>query len=241
MIFFLIPVHNEAANLKNLHGELSSWPSNERVHYVFSDDGSTDGSGKMISELFDGKTCTVLGDGINRGPGAAFNTGFEWILKNSTPQDRVVTLEADCTSDLGILNIMLMLNEAGYDLVLSSVYAQGGGFDKTSFFRKFVSAVANFTFRFLFDVKILTLSSFYRVYSVALLKRIQEKYSRMITERGFVCMLEILVRSIYCNAKIIEVPTQLHSSKRIGSSNMKVVKTTFQYCRFLARAKSGRG
>ena len=238
MIFFLIPVYNEASNLNNLYRELTSWPNTEDVHYVFSDDGSTDYSTKLIAELFIDKTFTILGDGLNRGPGTAFNTGFEWILKNSSPHDKVVTLEADCTSDLSILNVMLTLHGLGYDLVLSSVYAQGGGFDKTSFLRKVISAVANFMFRFLFDVKVLTLSSFYRIYSVALLRRIQDRFGNIITEPGFVCMLEILVRSIHCDAKIIEVPMQLHSSKRIGPSNMKVLKTTLHYFRFLAKGKA---
>ncbi len=237
MIYFLIPVYNESANLKNLYGELTAWNNTAPVHYVFSDDGSSDKSKEVISELFMGKSFTVLGDGVNRGPGAAFNTGFQWILKNATSEDYVVTLEADCTSDLSILNIMLTLQSSGFDLVLASIYAQGGGFDKTSFFRKFISAMANFIFRFLFDVKVLTLSSFYRVYKVSLLQRIQNKFNGIITEPGFVCMLEILVHSIHCDAKIIEVPMQLHSSKRIGQSNMKVVKTTFEYFRFLIRGK----
>lgn len=237
MIYFLIPVYNEAANLNNLYRELTSWRSAEEVHFVFSDDGSKDASIKAINELFAGQSFTVLGDGINRGPGAAFSAGFEWILKNSSSQDKVVTLEADCTSDLNILKTMLTLNSLGYDLVLSSVYAQGGGFEKTSFVRKFISAVANFMFRFLFDIKVLTLSSFYRVYSVSLLKRVQDKFGSTTTEPGFVCMLEILVRSIQCDAKVIEVPMQLHSSKRIGPSNMKVLKTTLHYFRFLVKGK----
>ena len=237
MIFILIPVYNEAANLGNLHRELMSLALEEEIHFVFSDDGSKDESKKIITSLFEGKYFTILGDGINRGPGAAFNTGFEWILKNSHTEDTVITLEADCTSDLGILPTMVTLQRLGYDLVLASVYAQGGGFDKTSFLRKFVSAVANFTFRFLFDVKVLTLSSFYRIYSVALLRRIQEKYKTIIVEPGFVCMLEILVKAIHCQARIIEVPMQLHSSKRIGKSNMKIVGTTLQYFRFLFKTK----
>src|SRR5436190_7061490 len=102
MIYFLIPVYNEAANLSNLHKELTAWNSSEPVHYVFSDDGSKDHSIEAIKQLFGNKTLTVLGDGSNHGPGAAFNTGFVWILNNAAPDDKVVTLEADCTSDLGI-------------------------------------------------------------------------------------------------------------------------------------------
>ncbi len=235
MVFFLIPVYNEKANLGNLHRELTAWSSSENVHYVFSDDGSTDGSTDLLSELFKGKAFTVLGDGVNRGPGSVFNRGFEWILANSSQQDIVVTLEADCTSDLGILPVMLALNQMGYDLVLASVYAQGGGFGKTSFVRKFVSFGANFIFRFLFDVKVLTLSSFYRVYSVGLLTRIKEKYTSIITEPGFVSMLEILVKAIRSEAKVIEVPMELHSSKRKGPSKMKILSTTLSYFLFLIK------
>ena len=240
MIFILVPVYNEASNLEKLHQELSQHQFDDVVHYVFSDDGSTDDSKKIINSLFEGSRYTVLGDGINRGPGAVFNTGFEWILKNAALHDTVITIEADCTSDLNILPTMLSLNRMGYELVLASVYAQGGGFDKTSFFRKFISATANFIFRFLFDVKVLTLSSFYRVYSVSLLRQIQNKFNAIINETGFVCMLEILVKAIHCHAKVIEVPMVLHSSKRIGKSKMKIVKTTFQYFGFLIRGKKSK-
>lgn len=128
---------------------------------------------------------------------------------------------------------MLALNKMDYDLVLASVYAQGGGFDQTSFYRKFTSAVANFLFRFLFDVQVLTLSSFYRVYAVGLLKKVKAKHPVLIKETGFICMLEILVKSLKCEAKVIEVPMKLHSSKRQGQSKMKVFKTTLQYFKFL--------
>ena len=93
----------------------------------------------------------VLGDGINRGPGYAFNTGFEWVLANSKniESDIVITMEADCTSDIGILPHMLGINKMGYDLVLASVYAQGGGFDSTSFLRKFLSAMSTLIISYL--------------------------------------------------------------------------------------------
>jgi dolichol-phosphate mannosyltransferase len=238
MIFFLIPIFNEERNIANLQSELIALNLSEEVCYVFSDDGSIDGSVKLINELFKDKSATVLGDGINRGPGAAFNVGFEWILKNSqSPNDIVVTLEADCTSDLSILPTMLILNKHGYDLVLASVYAQGGGFDKTSFVRKFISAIANFVFRFIFDVQVLTLSSFYRVYSISLLSRVKQRNGELLSETGFICMVEILMKCIQESARIIEVPMKLNSSKRQGQSKMKVIKTITQYLRFLTRNK----
>jgi dolichol-phosphate mannosyltransferase len=240
MIYILIPIFNEEGNIVNLHRELTSVLTNEEKMYVFSDDGSTDKTVDLLKSHFSNTNFTVLGDGTNHGPGYAFNTGFEWILANSKDieKDIVITMEADCTSDIAILPHMLGINRMGYDLVLSSVYAQGGGFDNTSFIRKFLSAVANLLFRFLFDLKVLTLSSFYRVYSLSLLNKIKKNYPAIITEYGFICMLEILVKAIKQGAKIIEVPMMLKSQKRIGKSKMKVVKTMMAYFRFLLFKKT---
>jgi dolichol-phosphate mannosyltransferase len=130
---------------------------------------------------------------------------------------------------------MLAISSLGYDLVLASVYAQGGGFDKTSFFRRLVSSVANLVFRFLFKLKILTLSSFYRVYHVSLLRKIKEKNTPIIAEKGFICMLEILVKAVECDANVIEVPMILHSQKRVGKSKLKFLKTMLAYVRFLMK------
>lgn len=239
MTYFLIPVFNEEANIVNLWQELNSLKIEGDVFYVFSDDGSSDQGLDLIKSQFAKTKFIILGDGQNRGPGAAFNAGFLWILdQKPVATDVIITMEADCTSDLSILPVMITLNSAGFDLVLASVYAQGGGFDKTSFIRKFVSAVANFLYRFLFDIKVLTLSSFYRVYKVSLLQKIHARFQgKVIEETGFVSMLEILTKAIWCNAKIIEVPMQLQSHKRKGQSKMKIVKTTMHYFQYLFRTK----
>ena len=240
MIYVLIPIFNEEGNVANLHSELSTILPGEEKMFVFSDDGSSDKTIELLKSHFSNTNFTILGDGVNRGPGYAFNTGFEWVLANSKniEKDIVITMEADCTSDIGILPHMLGINKMGYDLVLASVYAQGGGFDSTSFIRKFLSAVANLLFRFLFDLKVLTLSSFYRVYSVSLLQKIKQNYPSIITEYGFICMLEILVKAMKQGAKIIEVPMMLKSKKRVGKSKLKVFKTTMAYFRFLLFKKN---
>jgi hypothetical protein len=88
-----------------------------------------------------------------------------------------------------------------------------------------------------FNIKVQTISSFYRVYSVSLLKKIKTKYGILIKENGFICMLEILTKAIHCEAKIIEVPMVLKSTKRLGKSKMKIVKTTLDYLKFLFKIK----
>lgn len=238
MIYFLIPVYNEEQNIPDLYLQLNNVIPGEEKFIIFSDDGSSDNSLDVINKTFNGTPHIILGDGINRGPGHAFNTGFEWLLANSKNEnDIIVSLEADGTSDLSILPAMVTINRLGYELVLSSVYAQGGGFDNTTFLRRLFSSFANLLYRFLFNVHILTLSSFYRVYSTSLLKRVKQRYPAVIEEHGFICMLEFLIKAIDSKAKIIEVPMVLYSQKRKGDSKMKVLKTMIQYITFLVKTK----
>lgn len=236
-VYFLIPVFNEEKNLASLAADIQNCLPGIKKKYIFSDDGSTDNSRSLLGQLFASQEHTILGDGKNHGPGHAFNSGFEWILKDSvSPNDRVVTLEADNTSDLGILPVMFALSQMNYNLVLASAYAQGGGFDKTSFLRKLLSALANICLRSVFDVKVQTLSSFYRVYHVTLLRSIKEKHKALISEPGFLCMIEMVLKAIRTDSKVIEVPMVVHSSKRQGKSKMKVIRTMFSYVRFLMKS-----
>lgn len=231
--YFLIPVYNERPNIEFLFNAFVRVLDNKKFFFVFVDDGSSDGTSETIDFYFKSMDYKILGDGKNYGPGASFNTGFEWILQHSqSNKDRVITLEGDNTSDLGILDTMLILSNQNYELVLASVYAQGGGFDKTSFIRRFLSSFANLFFRFVFGIKVQTLSSFYRVYAIDLLRNIKLAHPKIIEERGFLCMIEILLKSINCRASIIEVPMILNTSKRKGKSKMKLVKTSFNYLKF---------
>lgn len=235
-IFFLIPVYNESANLNELASNLVSSFPGEKKFFLFVDDCSSDDSVKILNEKFPNKESLVITKDKNEGPGDSFNRGFEWLIEHAENDDIVFTMEADNTSDIHLLNKMLLISQQGFDLVLASVYAQGGGFDKTSFFRRLISSVANIMMRLIFDIKILTLSSFYRTYSMDLIREIKIQYKTIIEEKGFISMLEILIKAIRLNASIIEVPMVLYSHKRKGKSKMKKMKTMMGYLRFMLRS-----
>jgi len=239
MIYILIPIYNEEDNIENLANNLHNLNLAQEIYFVFSDDGSKDNSIALLNKYFKNDKFHVISDGINYGPGHAFNIGIQLILKHSTSaNDIVITLESDNTGDYSLIPIMVANNNLGYDLILASVYAQGGGFQKTSFFRKLISFLANMFFRAVFDIKVLTLSSFYRCYDINLLKRLESKYSEhIIEETGFICMLEILLKAIKVDAKVLELPMQLKSDNRNGKSKMKIFKTSMLYLKFLFKYK----
>tara|TARA_B110001452_G_C15214412_1_gene421201 strand:+ start:562 stop:1284 length:723 start_codon:yes stop_codon:yes gene_type:complete len=238
ILYVLCPVFNESLNIEELYKNLISEITIYEIKFVFVDDGSTDKTVELINKFFCKTDFVVLGDGKNYGPGYAFNLGFEWILEDTiNDNDVILSIEADNTSDLKIFPIMIANCNLGYDLVLASIYAQGGGFGKTSFFRKVYSFLANLILRLVFDIKVLTLSSFYRLYRISLIKAIKEKNKDIITETGFISMIEILIKSIKLDAKIIEVPMLLKSENRKGKSKMKIFKTILSYLKFLLTTK----
>lgn len=239
MIVFLIPTYNEADNIQRLHANLRKAAEGRTAHFVFVDDHSTDSTVELIHSLFASDELTVITKEQNEGPGDSFNRGMNYILTHfASERPPVITLEADNTSDLGVLPEMLALLDFGYELILASAYAQGGGFSKTSLWRKVVSFVANMLLRIVYDIKVLTLSSFYRVYSYSLLERIKNEYGELIHEKGFISMLEILLKCISLRARVVEIPMVLRSDNRVGKSKMKVLRTARSYIHFLLTFKA---
>lgn len=239
MYYFLVPAYNEEANIPLLAKNLINFECKEEKTFVFVDDCSSDNTVEVLKQHFAGHNLKVITKLINGGPGDSFNIGFNWIIRNSQSEsDKIITLEADNTSDIGILSNMLSISDLGFDLVLASVYAQGGGFVNTSLFRKVLSITANFFIRNILDIKILTMSSFYRVYSLSVLKKIDAKFNKIIEEDGFISMVEVLYKAVRVDASMIEVPMELNSKNREGKSKMKIMSTGISYLKFLLKKKS---
>lgn len=232
--YFLIPLYNESANIQELHDNLTAVLPGVDKFFVLVDDCSTDDTIQQIHSYFKDTSYHVIEKPLNQGPGDSFNLGFEWILANSLPgAELIVTIEGDNTSDLTTLPKMHAIANLGFDLVLASVYAQGGKLEKTGLFRKIVSLGANVVLRSVFNLRVATMSSFYRIYRISLVQTIKNNHSEIIREKGFICMVEILIKAIKSGASVIEVPTNLLSHKRKGRSKMKILRTFKEYLRFL--------
>jgi len=237
MIFIGIPAYNEADNIGLLLERIANLgfaPADYRVIVV--DDGSRDATVAVV-ESFRGRVpVTTISHPTNMGVGQGFRTVFAAMLAQARPTDVLVTMEADNTSDLSILASMLRHLDQGAEVVLASCYAKGGGIEGSNGLRILLSESANLVLRLFYPIGIRTYSSFYRAYRAAILFRAHEAYPEtFITEAGFVCMVEVVVKLHRLKARIVEVPMVLKTNLRRGASKMRVVHTILGYLRFIAK------
>ncbi len=241
---FVVPAFNEADNILRLFSDLEQHPHlfGPDSRLLIVDDGSADATADLV-EAYDGPLpVQCLRMGVNQGPGAAFRAGFKEVLDGSDDEEfLIVTLEADTTSDLATLPIMLARAEAGADLVLASVHG-GGRMLGVNPLRRVLSAGAGVAMRRALQVDARTVSSFFRVYRASTLRRGFEHYGDdLLLERGFACKAEILANLVALGASIAEVPTDLDGSRRVGASKMRILPTMAAYWRLAARQRAARG
>ena len=115
MISVVVPLLNEEASLEELHREITASLErrDEPFEVVFVDDGSTDGSGSVLSRLHDeNANVVVVRLRRNFGKAAALQAGF---LEASG--EVIVTIDADLQDDPAEIPQLLAKLDEGFDLV----------------------------------------------------------------------------------------------------------------------------
>ncbi|MBK5256228.1 MAG: glycosyltransferase [Vicinamibacteria bacterium] len=240
MIHTIVPVLNEEPNIAHLLTRLKQTLQPFAPYRVlFVDDGSTDGTVAVLKSS--GAEIETISHPNNQGPGAAFRTGFRYILPGLQPQDLVLTLEGDGTSDLAVLpRMMSRIRNEDDDIVLASCYLFGGGIKGTGFHRVGLSHIANGLVKQTLGLSgLATLSSFFRIYQGRALLRFQARFGdRLFESNGFESQIEILHLAATLGMRVSEVPMVLDGSRRLGKSKMKILKTSIAYLRLIARYRS---
>ncbi|MBI4385150.1 MAG: glycosyltransferase [Nitrospinae bacterium] len=239
MIYLLIPVYNEEQNIPPLVSALDRAIKDmgENYRLIFVNDGSVDGTPGVIQKLKDDFPIEMLENSPNQGVGVSFDKGFKHFIQTAGPGDILITLEGDNTADLGTLPKLAAAIRNGNDFALASVYSKEGEVVGTTPLRLFLSFTANVLCKLIFRMpKVNTFSSFYRSYSYEAMRKLYEKFdNRPIAERGYICMVELLIKLYRSGYKFAEIPTCLNSQKRLGMSKMKIMQTIQAYFRLFAK------
>lgn len=223
----VLPSYNEGEAILTLVWEIQSALQGKPYEILVVDDGSSDDSMAVLeSAQLDG--VTILRHPENRGLGEAIRTGLTEALERvSHDHDVIVVMDADCTHTPHLIHRMLSSIHEGNDVVIASRYRYGAAVIGLSLFRLFLSHASSWVFRLCQPIaNVRDYTCGYRAYRAGLLRRAFDQYQQdFVSESGFACMVDILIKLSRMGAIVTEVPLVLRYDKKVSTSKMKVAKT----------------
>ena len=120
-IIFLIRAYNEATRIMSVIEAIFDAGYDQ---IVIVDDGSTDGTHDLLRDLIADSRIHYIHHIINRGAGAALETGFEYIRQHAERHHwkYLVTFDADGQHDIGDMDhfVTAFRDDDSLDIVLGS-------------------------------------------------------------------------------------------------------------------------
>jgi dolichol-phosphate mannosyltransferase len=253
VIWIVLPAYNEEANLGRLLGEiLATWQENlphRAMRVLVVDDGSADDTRGVVERFRDGLAPTsgcaveLLAHEQNQGLAEAIRTGLTTAAERAGDRDIILTMDADNSHVPGLVPTMVRALGEGYDLVIASRYQPGARVVGLSVQRRALSYGASLLFRALFPIPgVRDYTCGFRAYRAEMIKPVLAENPQFISERGFSCMVDILLklRTREPPVTMAEVPLLLRYDKKEGASKMNVGQTVRDTLALVARRRAGR-
>ena len=235
-LYVVLPCYNEEENIGKL---ITEWQLHENslhekgiiLMIVVVNDGSSDDTYKIAKSLENNyNNIKLLNHLVNKGLGEAVNTGINYAIsqKNS---GLLCIMDADMTHQPNyIFSMINKLKKEELSCVIASRYRKGSKVEGLSSFRKFLSFGARIVYTLNFRVSnVQDYTCGYRLYRIEDLNALYVKYSgKILRERGFTCMMELLVKLNREGFKIGEVPFILKYQLKGGKSKMRIWRTVYR-------------
>jgi dolichol-phosphate mannosyltransferase len=188
----VIPTYNEAESIGEMLGVLKPMDCDVLV----IDDGSPDGTAEIVRGL----GVEVIERSGKLGLGSAYRTGFSIALERG--YSYIIQMDADGSHQVSDLEKMMdWIGSA--DLLIGSRYVKDGGVANWSKFRRFISKSANNYANTLLSLGIKDTTSGFRIYTSALLKKMEIS---TIRSEGYCFQIEMTRRAIDGGGSVAEVP-----------------------------------
>lgn len=229
LVSIVVPCFNEADNIQKVSTELlpvvRGLAARHAVELVFVDDGSTDDTARVFSQLAsettaEGIAARVVAHDRNRGLGAAIRTGFA-----ASRGDVVVTTDSDATYRFEEIPAILDRLTEGVDIVTASPYHPDGAVANVPPHRLVLSRGSSWIYRRLVSSGIHTYTALFRVYRRCVIDQVP------FASDGFLAGTELLVNAVLAGFAVTEHPTVLHSRVH-GVSKAKLARTTVAHLKF---------
>jgi dolichol-phosphate mannosyltransferase len=240
-MWVMLPAFNEQAAIATLVEKIyvASEKCDYQLEIVVVDDASQDNTAQIVSQLSFNGPVNLLQHQVNQGLAGAMRTGFNYILENGHVGDVIVSLDADDTQPPASIPKMLTMLAEGYDVVIASRYQNGSRTIGVPANRLAMTWFAKWLFKIITPIPgVWDYTCGFRSYRFAALKKTSDHYGdQFVSEKGFSCMVDFLLKMRRFNFVMGEIPMLLRYDQKEGASKMKVAKTAGQTLKLLLKRR----
>lgn len=228
-IWIVLPAYNEEGNLSPLLEKIDESMQDDGFQYevVIVDDGSQDQTLQVASQYSTQMPLRIERHIKNMGLGATIRDGLKVAAENCGKNDIVVAMDCDNTHTPGLIRSMVRLIREGNDVVIASRFQKGAMVRGVPFHRQVLSVGMSILYRAILPIRgVRDYSCGYRAYRGSVLQTAFKKYGdQFVSQNGFECMVDILLKLRKMDVIFCEVPLILRYDYKVGKSKMKVVQT----------------
>jgi dolichol-phosphate mannosyltransferase len=235
-----LPAYNEEIALPRLLARIEAFSksSGEAITVVLYSDGSSDAT-VPIARGWEPRLPLVLRDGVvNKGLGAGLRALVAYAVANADDDDVLVIMDCDDTHDPAQIGDMLARMAEGADVVIGSRYVRGAVAQGVPPLRRITALGAAALCKLIHPVPgVWEYTCGYRAYRVGALKKAAARYGdELIAERGFACMVELLLKLNALGIRFAEIPLQLRYDRKptvtkmgVGSHMLRLLVLLFRW------------
>jgi dolichol-phosphate mannosyltransferase len=242
MLVVVLPAFNEAPNLVPLLDRIAASLSGIEHQVIVVDDGSSDDTAAIAASR-SASGVVLQKNPHNMGLAETLKRGLVSAVARATGEnDVIVTMDADNTQPPELIPSMLAEVKKGSDVVIASRYRVGARVRGLSVPRRGLSLGASWLFRALLPIAgVRDYTCGFRAYRAELLRKAFAELGpdQLVSERGFSCMVDILLRLRSFDPVASEVPLDLRYDFKQGASKMKVARTVGATMRVMLRHRLG--
>ena len=239
-----MPAYNEARGLPSLLKKIKQVfdDNSRRYHIIVVDDCSSDDTAALAAEAASGMPFTLLQHEVNQNLPGALRTGLNQASLMAYDDDIVITMDGDNTHPPGAMNLLLQKMHEGYDVAIASRFRPDSRVFGVPRSRVLTAFGARMLFKLAMPIDgVRDYTCGYRAYHISALRKTMDFYGdKFISEKGFSCMADVLLKMRRFNFAMGEVPFLLRYDEKAGESKMKVVQTIRQTLSLLIRRRFGR-
>lgn len=212
----IIPTYNEKENIEKIIRAI--FGLEKEFHILVIDDGSPDGTAKIVHGLIDTEfhdRLFILERSGKLGLGTAYITGFKWALEHS--YEYIFEMDADFSHDPNdVPRLYSACHDEGYDVAIGSRYVSGVNVVNWPIGRVLMSYFASKYVRFVTGFQVHDTTAGFKCYKRKVLETIELDKVRF---KGYAFQIEMKFTAYKIGFKIKEVPV-IFVNRREGVSKM---------------------